>query len=68
MDGHAPGPQVVDSQDTRYDIAPEVVEHKNLPYRIPVGIQYRGAVRDEAIGGSWVMLTGRLLERGVIEV
>ena len=68
MDGHAPAPQVIDSQDTRYNIATKVIEHKDLPYRIPVRIQYRSAFWYEAIGGSRIMLTGGLLERRVVEI
>ena len=66
MDGHAPASQVIDSQDTRYHIASKVIEHKNLPYGIPVRIQYRSAFWYKAVRGSWVMLTRGLLGRRVV--
>lgn len=34
VDGHAPGPQVVDTQDRGDDIPREVVKYQDLPYRL----------------------------------
>lgn len=58
MYGNPPSPQVVDSKYAADDIPPKVVEYKNLPYRITVGVQDGSCFGNEAIGVRWIKVGG----------
>lgn len=68
MYGNPPCSQVVDSQHTADDIPTKVVENKNFPYWISVGVQDGCGFGDEAVCRRGIMLAGRRLMRGMIEV
>lgn len=48
MNGDPPRPEVVDAQHTADDIAAQIVKDQDFPDWIPVFIQDRGGVGDQA--------------------
>lgn len=62
-----PSSQIIHSQDTAYDVSPECIKHKDLPYRLAIGVQDRCRLRDQAVARAGIMVQFGLL-RHVIEV
>lgn len=62
--GYTHGSQVADAHDTADDIATQIVEDKNFPDGVPVGIEYGGDWCEKAIGLDFVGLSrfDRLVE------
>lgn len=64
---HSPAPQVIHAEYTADDIPAQGVEHKDLPYRLAAGIQYRRGLGQQAVCVGVVVLVGVLLG-GVVQV
>lgn len=56
MNRDTPRSEVVNPQHTADDVSAHVVEHKDLPYRLAILVQYGGGVRNEAVGGGRIMV------------
>lgn len=68
MYSYAPGPQVLDVQNTADHVSPEIVKHQDLPYRFPVTVKYWHRFCDSAIRRRIMIANGVFLYHRVIQV